>query len=86
MKPIDFPESNVIIAKDQPEYRPLPSNYANDDYGTVTFCWRLTWRERLRLLVTGKLWHQVLTFKKPLQPQLPSAKKPEMSHASASQQ
>lgn len=24
MKPVDFPERNVILAKDQPEYIPLP--------------------------------------------------------------
>jgi hypothetical protein len=38
----------------------------------------LTWRERLRVLLGGVLWHQVLTFKGPLQPQLISVDKPEM--------
>ncbi len=38
--------------------------------------WRLTWRERLKLLVKGDLWIMLLTFNLPLQPLLPSVDKP----------
>lgn len=76
MKLIDFPERNIIIAKNQPEYLPLPA-YRTDD-GKVTCCWKLSLRERLILLFTGKLWHTILTFNNPLQPQLLSGKKPKM--------
>jgi hypothetical protein len=69
MKPVHFPESNAIFAKDQPEYLPLPSFIdPNDKNGSVVFCWELTFKERLKLLFTGKVWVSIWTFKNPLQP------------------
>lgn len=76
MNPIEFPEANKVIAKDQPQYLPLPAHIADDDEGTTTFCWKLTLRERLKILFTGTLWHQVMTFRTALQPQRPSIDKP----------
>lgn len=79
MKLIEFKEQTVIIAKDQPEYLPLPAHrIADDPQGRIVFCWSMTWWERLRCLFTGKLWHQVLTFNQPLQPQMLGLDKPEM--------
>lgn len=75
MKPIEFPEQDVIIAKDQPEYIPLPA-HIDYEHGAVTFCWKLSLRERIKLLLDGRLWHTVLTFRQPLQPQLLSVDKP----------
>lgn len=70
MEPIDFEESNVVFAKDQTEYLPLPAHQRFlDTSGKVTSCWRLSWRERFKVLVTGRLWAVVLTFNQPLQPQ-----------------
>lgn len=66
MKPIEFPEQNVVIAKDQKPYIPLPAYHG--DNGQVISCWSLTLRERIVLLFTGKLWLHVLTFGQPLQP------------------
>lgn len=77
MKPISFPEQTLVFAKDQPEYIPLPA-HRSSHLGRATFCWQLTWRERLKLLVTGKIWHQALTFGQPLQPQLLMVEKPFM--------
>ena len=74
MKPITFPEHNCVYAKDQPEYLPLPAHQTED--GMVITCWALTWRERLRILLTGRIWLSVLTFNKLLQPQNPSADRP----------
>lgn len=77
MNPIEFVEQTVIMGANQPEYSPLPTHLnRNDPEGRLTFCWRFTWRERLKLLWTGKLWHQVLTFGSPLQPQLLILEKP----------
>lgn len=73
---VDFPESNVTYAKDQPEYRPLPCKQYDD--GRIVFCWRLTFVQRLTVLFTGRLWHQVQTFGQPLQPQLLESKKPNL--------
>jgi hypothetical protein len=78
MTPVSFPEHNVVYAKDQPQYLALPAHIERNPEGLVTFCWKLSWRERLRVLLTGLIWHQVLTFKKPLQPQLLSVEKPEL--------
>ena len=66
MRPIPFPEANSTYAKDQPEYLPLPAFREPD--GTVTSCWGLSWRERLQVLLTGRVWVTVLTFNQPLQP------------------
>lgn len=73
MKPVEFPEHNVVFAKDQPEYLPLP---AFTDERHCVSCWSLTWRERLALLFTGRLWLTQLNFGGPLQPQLPSVESP----------
>ena len=75
----EFPEQNVVFARDHPEYLPLPAHRHHDAAGTITCCWRLSWRERWRVLLTGRIWHQVLTFHQPLQPQLLSLEKPDMS-------
>lgn len=76
MNLIEFPEQTVVIAKDQPQYVPMPA-YLHEN-GTVVCCWRLTWRERFKLLLTGLMWHNVLTFGQPLQPQLLEVDKPPM--------
>lgn len=78
VKLIEFPEQTHIIAKLQPEYLPLPAHRFNDEQGRIACCWSLTWRERIRLLFTGRIWHQVLTFDLPLQPQLLTVEKPAM--------
>ena len=71
MKPIEFPEQNCVYAKNQPEYLPLPVHKTPG--GEVTSCWALTWRERLTVLLHGRIWLSLLTFNGPPQPQLLSA-------------
>lgn len=76
---VEFPEQTVVIAKDQPQYRQLPAyRFSNDPEGKIVCCWQLGWRDRLKVLFTGKLWHQVMTFNGPLQPQLLLTDKPRM--------
>lgn len=55
----------VEIAKDQPEYLPLP---ARVDNGKVITCWKFTFKERLKILFTGSLFLSLFTFGNPLQP------------------
>jgi len=74
MKPIGFKEQTCIYAENQPEYVPLPV-FKTDD-GEVISCWAMTWRERLSVLLTGKIWWSVLTFNNPLQPQQPYVNRP----------
>lgn len=75
-----FPEQTVTYAKDQPQYLPLPAHRFRDDpQGRIACCWKLTLRERFRVLFTGAIWQQVLTFNQPLQPQKLTVEKPDMS-------
>lgn len=73
MEPVTFAESNVVIAKDQPPYLPLPAYVSA--YETIS-CWQLSTRDRVRLLFTGRLWLRQCNFGNPLQPQKPSAESP----------
>lgn len=66
MQPVKFKGSNTVYAENQPEYLPLPAHRATD--GCVTSCWALSWRERWRVLVTGRVFVAILTFNQPLQP------------------
>ncbi|MGQ0836345.1 MAG: hypothetical protein ACT4O5_15775 [Gammaproteobacteria bacterium] len=81
MNLITFPEVSITYAKDQPQYNPLPAYRFGDTEGRIACCWSLSWRERLRVLFTGRIWHQVLTFNHPLQPQLLTVEKPELKEA-----
>lgn len=79
MKPISpvvkgFDE--VVFAKGQPEYLPLPAIRCADPQVTVISKWKLTLWERLKIVFTGRLFLMQLTFGSPLQPQLPSVNEP----------
>lgn len=74
MKPVEFKEQNVVFAANQPEYLPLPAYRSAD--GRVTSCWECSFLERLLIMLTGKVYLQLLTFNKPLQPSLISVDKP----------
>jgi hypothetical protein len=78
MNIVSFPEQTLVYAKDQPQYRPLPAYRYCDAEGRIACCWSLSWRERLRVLFTGRIWQQILTFDQPLQPQLLTVEKPDM--------
>lgn len=58
--------SEVVYAKDQPEYIPLPAHRTED--GQVTTRWKLSFLERIKVLFKGNIYLQVLTFNNPLQP------------------
>ncbi len=69
MKSLEFKHQNVVFAKDQPEYRPLPVLKVtvprlelNDPDGHVVFCMGLSFKERLRVLFLGKIWVSLMTF------------------------
>jgi len=74
MKISKFKECNVVFAKNQPEYLPLPALKMED--GQVISCWKASFRERLKILFVGRIWLNVLTFNQPLQPLLMSVNKP----------
>lgn len=68
MKPIEFKGQNIIFAKDQPEYQPLPALILENETGEVISCWRLSLKERIKILFTGKMWLSLMSFNKPLTP------------------
>ena len=74
MKTIKFEGCNVVFAKNQPEYLQLPA-LRNED-GEVITCWKLSFKERIKILFTGKIWLGILTFNKLLQPLKMSCDKP----------
>lgn len=70
MKCVDFPQRNVVYAENQVEYAPLPAfRLPNDNEGRVICCWQFTDEEVHEIVKTRVLWHHVLTFNGPLQPQ-----------------
>ena len=78
MKPIEFKEQNIVFAKDQPKYIPLPGYKYKNPEGDFVFCMGLSFKERIRVLFTGKIWVCLLTFNKPLTPSRFSTKKSDM--------
>ncbi len=67
MKPIPFEGQNIVYAENQKEYVPLPAfREVNDKRGTIVFCMSLSIWERLKLLITGRLWCSLLLFNKPI--------------------
>lgn len=76
MNPVKFEEHNKVYAENQDDYIPLPV-YEDKEYGgRVIHCWKLSVRERIHILFTGKLWINVLNFGKPLQPIMPMINNP----------
>lgn len=68
-KPVDFAGSNFTwkgwpAAAGRPAVDDLPA-LKNDDGRTVS-CWRMSWRERLRVLLTGRVWLCVLGRQPPV--------------------
>lgn len=51
----------VIFAEHQPPYIPLPAVQVGHRIITK---WKLTWGERIKVLLGGSLWLSMLTFKK----------------------
>jgi hypothetical protein len=80
MSPVSpvIPETNleeVVYAKDQPEYQPLPSIRAAD--GTILTRWSLTEEEKQQVLSQGYVYLLVMTFNQPLQPLLLTTELPD---------
>jgi hypothetical protein len=76
MELIAFKGQNIVYAKDQPQYRPMPAHRVGDEKDTVICCWELTEEEIKQVVETGKIWHSIMTFGGPLQPQHLSVENP----------
>lgn len=68
MKPIEFKEQNTVYGKGQENYNQLPAHLNTSYQGEVTTCWKLSLKERLKLLFTGRVYLCLITFNKPISP------------------
>lgn len=67
----DTGAKEIVIAKDQPEYHPLPAAvYENEQYGSPELLtrWTLSDEERQAVLAGEDIYISVLTFGKPYPP------------------
>lgn len=62
MKPVEFEGYNAVLRK--------PSYMTDEECGSLPIlrldgfcisCWRMTWRERLKVIVTGRIWLGILS-------------------------
>lgn len=62
--------SEVVYAKDQPEYRPLRVLRSNGQSGMVLTRFTLTPEQRAEVAMGADVYLEILTFHQPLQPLL----------------
>ena len=65
MKAIEFPEVNLRLAENQPEYETLPVHVKPDAetdgyFRQVTMCFELDEEEKKQVAETGQIWFTVL--------------------------
>jgi hypothetical protein len=76
MIPVNFPEANLILGRDQDEYEPLPVHTYGDAQGRMVMCFRLSPAELEELTRTRTLWVQQLTFGRNFAPLALSTQRP----------
>jgi len=67
MIPVQFPESNAVLARSQDEYEPVAIYAFGDAEGRVALCFRLSDAEIEEIVRTRTLWVQQLTFNRRFQ-------------------
>lgn len=81
---IQFPEANLDLAKNQPQYATLPVMWNNaDPEGPMTCCMQLSPEEIAEINRTGCLWFTQITHNKGYAPIRMSVLKPEWPDPSA---
>jgi hypothetical protein len=78
MKPVKFKHQNVIFAENQPEYLQLPALKLNTKEAEVISCWKLSFKERIKVLIFGRIWMSLVSFNKPLTPSFLSTNRKDM--------
>ena len=68
MNAVEFKGCNVELAKNQKEYKTLPA-FHDTENGIVVTCYKLSFKDLLKIIFTRKVWLGQMTFNKPLQPQ-----------------
>jgi hypothetical protein len=75
--PVQFPESNAVLAREQSEYEPLPVHLFAGEEGRMAMCFRLSPAEIAEIARTRTLWVQQLTFGRRFQPIALSTQRPD---------
>lgn len=72
MEAIKFPQHNVVLAEDQPEYQPLPAFYGqigpDEKHTGFVFCHEFSEEEINILNSTKRIWSAQVTFGRKLNP------------------
>lgn len=76
MQAVEFPEQTQILAKDQPQYQPIPIHY-DPKYGAATSCFQLSDEEVEEIVRTRRIWNTQVTFGNPYHPIRMSVSKPD---------
>lgn len=77
MQSVKFPQANIALAEDQPEYETLYVHHnADDKTGAVTACFELDKSEIAEIVRTGKIWYTQICFGELFQPISMSTKNP----------
>lgn len=78
MTPISFKQQTTVLGKNQPPFLPLPCYM--DEKETISH-WRLSWSERLKVLIRGRIWLRQCNFEQKLQAQSPTVDTPFVERA-----
>lgn len=77
MEAVEFPQQTTVLAKDQPQYQPLPVRYEPDKEGQpMTCCFKLSPQELREINATGLIWHNQWTFGQPFHPIMMTTRSP----------
>jgi len=68
MRPVKFKHLNVEFGKNQDEYNTLPALRLDTPQGEVISCWKISFKERIKILFFGRVWLSLMSFNKPLNP------------------
>jgi hypothetical protein len=68
MNAVNFPGVNLTLAKDQPQYKPLPCMYLEGPQGEMITCFEMTEEELELIKKTRRIYISQLTFNNPFQP------------------
>jgi hypothetical protein len=67
MRPIPFPQQNMVLAEHQPQYESMPCHWDRNT-GACVGCFELTDAERTAIAAGDPLWLWQYTFGRPFQP------------------
>lgn len=76
-----FEVHESTFAEHQPQYNNLPAIRCDD--GQIFTRWRLSLKERIRVLLFGDIYLSVHTYNRPLQPLLISTEAPQLEQTTS---